>query len=91
MAGAPVGQIGLVVEELCTDDSFTPVTRRVIQFLRGGVPEVWLLDPETRSVSIYAPGTDLDVITEGDEEDGRDTLSRLRCRVADLVGPSSGR
>ena len=79
-----MGSIRLVVEEPSPEEGFTATVRRVIQFLKGGVEQVWLLYPETRSVTVYRAGTHLMVVDEEDERAGRECLPDSRCRVADF-------
>jgi Uma2 family endonuclease len=74
----------LVVEVLSPSDQMAKVNRRISQFLKRGVPLVWLVDPETRTVTIYSPGKDLQVLQETDEITGEDVLPKLRFRVADF-------
>src|SRR5262249_683850 len=57
---------------------------RVSQYLRRGVPLVWLVDPEVRSVTVYRPGQDYTVLDETDELFVEEVLPGWRCRVADL-------
>jgi Uma2 family endonuclease len=74
----------LVVEVLSPSDQMAKVNRRISQFLKRGVPLVWLVDPETRSVTVYRPGKELRVVQETDELTGEDVLPKLRFQVADL-------
>jgi Uma2 family endonuclease len=43
----------LVVEVLSPDDRPGKTNRRVEQYLRRGIPVVWLIDPEERIVTVY--------------------------------------
>jgi len=74
----------LVVEVLLPSDKMAKVNRRISQFLKRGVPLVWLVDLETRSVTVYQPGQDLRVVQEAEELTGEDVLPKLRYRVAEL-------
>jgi Uma2 family endonuclease len=60
------------------------VNRRIIQFLKRGVPLVWLVDPEVRTVTVYQPGKELYLVDDTEEVTGEDVLPDLRFRVADL-------
>src|SRR5262249_31137378 len=57
----------LAVEVLSPTDRITSATRRVTQFLKWGVPLVWLLDPEERTVTVFRPDRPPEVI-EADQE-----------------------
>jgi len=74
----------LAVEVLSPDDRPGKMTRRVSQFLRKGIPLVWLVDPEGRDVTVYRPGQEPYVLDEQDEITGEDVLHDFRCRVADF-------
>jgi Uma2 family endonuclease len=74
----------LIVEVLSPSDQITKVNRRITQFLRRGVPLVWLVDPEMRTVTVYRPGAEMRLIKATGELTGEDVLPKLRYRVADL-------
>ncbi len=74
----------LVVEVLSPHDSPGKVNRRISQYLRRGVPLVWLVDPDPRIVTVYRPGKDMYTRDETEELTGEDVLSDLRLRVAEL-------
>lgn len=83
----------LVIEVLSPSDRMTKVTRRITQFLKWGVPLVWLIDPEEQTVTVYRRG-DVPQVLERDEElTGGDILADFRCRVADfffVAGEANG-
>lgn len=68
----------LLIAEVLDDDKWTALARRISQFLTHGVPEIWAVDPEARSVTVFRPGTNHAVL-EGD-----DLLPDLSRSVADL-------
>jgi Uma2 family endonuclease len=74
----------LLVEVLSPSDKWSAVNRRVSQYLRRGVPLVWLVDPEARTVTCYQPGKNLKVLRGNEELTGEDVLPKLRYRVAEL-------
>jgi Uma2 family endonuclease len=74
----------LVVEVLSPSDQMTKMARRVSQFLKRGVPLVWVVDPEEHAVTVYRPGKAHKVVRETEEITGEDVLPGLRYRVADL-------
>jgi Uma2 family endonuclease len=74
----------LVVEVLSPTDQLTRVNRRVKQYLARGVPLVWLVDPEVRSVTVYQRGQEHRVLDETEELTGDGVLADFSLRVADL-------
>ncbi|MBV9122317.1 MAG: Uma2 family endonuclease [Planctomycetes bacterium] len=81
----------LVVEVLSPSDQTGKVMRRLSQYLKRGVPLVWLVDPEVRIVTVYRPGREHQVVEETEELTGEEVLPGFRCRVAELFalpGPS---
>jgi Uma2 family endonuclease len=71
----------LVVEVRSPNDREKKIQRRLAEYLRLGVPMVWLVDPEDRYVSVYEPGKIHQVLEETDELAGGDVLPEFRCRV----------
>ncbi len=74
----------LVIEVLSPSDQLSKVNRRIIQYLKRGVPLVWLVDPDVRTVTVYRPGKELYLVDDTEELTGEDVLPDLRMRVADL-------
>jgi Uma2 family endonuclease len=74
----------LVVEVWSPTDQPGKVNRRISQYLKRGVPLVWLVDPEVRTVSVYRPGKEHYVVEEAETLTGEDVLPGLRHRVAEL-------
>jgi Uma2 family endonuclease len=74
----------LAVEVLSPDDRIGKVIRKILDFLRNGVDLVWLIDPETRNVTVYRPGKEPYVVEENQELTGEDVLPGFRCQVADF-------
>jgi Uma2 family endonuclease len=74
----------LAVEVLSPNDRPGKVTRKVKDYLKSGVKMVWVVDPEERNVTVYRPGTDLEVFDLTQHLDGGDALPGFRCAVADF-------
>lgn len=74
----------LAVEVLSASDRWGPVLRKIADYLRNGVDMVWLIDPESRTVTVYRPDKVPRVYEEYEELDGEDVLPGFRCRVADF-------
>jgi Uma2 family endonuclease len=71
----------LVVEVSSPDDQWTKMNRRVGEYLRMGVPLVWVIDSEGRGVTVYRRGRDLFTLDQGEELTGEDVLPDFRCQV----------
>jgi Uma2 family endonuclease len=74
----------LAVEVLSPDDRPGKTMRRVSEFLRQGIPLVWVVDPEACDVTVHRPGKEPYVLGKDDEITGEDVLPDFRCRVADF-------
>lgn len=48
----------LVAEILSPNDTVEQIHEKVREFTRAGVPVVWILDPEDRTVKVYRPGVE---------------------------------
>lgn len=74
----------IAVEVLSPNDRRSVVRAKIKEYLFYSVKLVWLVDPETRTVTVYQGnmrGTELD---EADTLDGGDVLPGFSCQVADL-------
>jgi Uma2 family endonuclease len=74
----------LAVEVLSPEDRAALVMRKITEFLRSGVKMVWVVDLESRSVTVHRPDKP-QVSVEGDQElTGDDVLPGFSCKVADI-------
>ncbi len=74
----------LVVEVLSPSDSQTRTLLRVQQYHARGVPLVWVVDPEERTVHVYAPNEFPMVLDESETLTGNGVLPDFECKVAEL-------
>jgi Uma2 family endonuclease len=74
----------LVAEILSPDDRISRVLIRTDQYLKCGVALFWLIDPDSRTLTVYRKGREPVTLYESDELTGEDVLKGFRCRVADL-------
>jgi Uma2 family endonuclease len=74
----------LVVEVLSPTDTWSRTSRRVIQYLRHGVPLVWVVDPDALTVTVLRPGELQQLLDETDALTGNGVLPDFSCKVADL-------
>jgi Uma2 family endonuclease len=76
----------LVVEVLSPDDRAVDVNQKLREYFAIGVGEVWVADPEARSVSTYRSPTDIREFRERDRLSGEGALREFEMRVADIFG-----
>lgn len=74
----------LAVEVLSPNDTARYLTEKVNDFLNNGVDVVWVVDPESRTVTIYSRTEGVKSLTEKDTITGGDVLPGFKCKVADF-------
>lgn len=77
----------LIVEVLSPTDTMRKTTVRVGQYLKRGVPLVWVIDPEERIVYVHRPEEFGKVLDETEELTGNGVLPDFSCPVRDLFTP----
>lgn len=74
----------LVVEVVSPSDSALLVQGKVTDWLAAGCRLVWVLYPDTRTVTEYRSLADVRVLTANENLDGADVLPGFSCAVVDL-------
>jgi Uma2 family endonuclease len=74
----------LAVEILSPNDRADQVTRKITDYLQSGVALVWLVNPESREVTVYPRDNGPRLYTEKQTLTGGNVLPGLKCKVADL-------
>lgn len=74
----------LAVEVMSPSDTFGEMSERIQDQLDAGTALVWLIDPESRKVTVYRPGKQHYVLCDTDELTGDDVLPDFRCKVSDF-------
>jgi Uma2 family endonuclease len=82
--GPPKRLPDLVVEVLSPSDRLGMVMRKVQQYLRAGIAMVWVVDGESRNVTVYRSGREPRVLEENEVLDGEDVLPGFTCAVSEL-------
>jgi Uma2 family endonuclease len=75
----------LVVEVVSPSDHFSRVQGKARHYVERGVRLVWVVDPEDRSVTVYRPGRQANILVEKDTLSGEDVLPGFSCLVAQLL------
>ena len=74
----------LAVEILSPVDEEERVADEIAAYLAGGVPLLWLIDSQRRTIAIHAPGRPVVTLADGDELDGGAVLPEFRVAVTDI-------
>ena len=74
----------LAVEVVSPNDLSYEVERKTIEFLDAGVPLVWVIDPEARTVRIYRGDGSSGWLREDGELSGEGVLPGFRCRLTTI-------
>ena len=78
--GAP----DLAVEVVSPGDTTREVDEKANGWLRGGALAVWVVNPRSKTVSVYSADGTVNILVEGSILDGGDVLPGFRCPVSDV-------
>ena len=78
--GAP----DLAVEIVSPTDKASDLAVKIADYLAAGTQQVWIVEPNTRTVTVYQPGGEARVYGADDTLDGGDLLPGLALPVGDL-------
>lgn len=74
----------LAVEVLSPSNTAAEMRRKRDEYFRNGVRLVWIVDPKTRTVEVYAPRRKPVVLTEAETLDGGKVLPGFTLSLAEL-------
>ena len=74
----------LAVEVLSPADTASEIQKKVEEYLTGGVPLVWIVDPALQRVTVYRSLQDIRILTPEDELDGGQVVPGFRVNVAEI-------
>ncbi len=74
----------LAVEVVSPGDSQSYVHRKVLHYLDHGVALVWVVDPKTRTATVYRSRQDVCILAEAEDITGGDVLPGFSCRVGEF-------
>lgn len=80
--GAP----DLVVEVVSPSDVSASIHEKTLQYLEAGARLVWVVDPGTRSVTVYRPDGSANVLRGDSVLTGEDVLAGLEAPLAEIFG-----
>jgi Uma2 family endonuclease len=81
--GVPI----LAVEILSPDDVLESVEDKLDGYLEVGVPVVWVINPRRRTLVIYRPGAEPEMVTASQEVSGEPELPGFRVPLAEFFVP----
>ena len=74
----------LAVEVLSPEDTASEIQKKVEEYLAGGVPLVWVVDPANQKVTVYRSLQDIKILSADQELDGGQVISGFRTKIADI-------
>ena len=81
--GSPVPP-DLAVEVVSPTDIQYNVTEKALTYLNAGVRLVWVIEPVSKTVTVYRSKTDIKMLTIDDTLTGEDVVEGFSCQVAQL-------
>jgi Uma2 family endonuclease len=77
----------LAVEVVSLHDTVHDLNEKLREYREAGFPLVWIVDPETRTVTIHPRGGRPRILTADDEIAAEEALPGFRCKVGELFPP----
>jgi Uma2 family endonuclease len=77
----------LVVEVLSPNDLAEDVAEKIDEYLGNGFPLIWVVQPRTRTTTIYRADGSVTLLHEGDEITADNVLPNFRCKVSEFFPP----
>jgi len=74
----------LAVEVRSPDQSWKQLVEKVAEYLKLGVPLVWVVDPKTERVHVFQPDQEPQVFAAGNELTAGTALPGFRCMVEEI-------
>ncbi len=79
--GAP----DLAVEVVSPTDTVEEVDAKVDDYLTAGARLIWIINPKRRTVTVYRPNTNPEILRDIQSLDGADIVPGFRCAVLDVL------
>ena len=74
----------LAIEVVSPSDVQSRIAEKALAYLNAGTRLFWVLEPVTKTVTIYRSERDLEMLTRDDTLTGEDVIPRFTCPVANL-------
>jgi Uma2 family endonuclease len=77
----------LAIEVLSPSNLAVEIHEKVLDYLTAGTRLVWVVDPHTRTVTVYGSRHESRLLTLGDDLEGGEVLPGFQISLADLFRP----
>ena len=74
----------LAIEVVSPSDAFRRVIEKAFAYLEAGTQIVWVIEPGSKTVTVYRSETDIKLLTREDTLAGEDVVEGFSCQVAQL-------
>ena len=74
----------LAVEVVSPSDAFRRVIEKAFAYLEAGTQIVWVIEPGSKTVTVYRSETDIKLLTRNDTLTGEDVVEGFSCQVSQL-------
>ena len=74
----------LAVEVVSPTDVLHRVVEKAFAYIDAGTQLVWVLEPKSKTVTVYRSETDITLLTRNDTLTGEDVIEGFSCQVAEL-------
>lgn len=81
----------LAVEVISPHDTAQELNLKLNDYRAVGIPLVWVIDPNARTVQVVRADRSGTILTDGDTLSGEDVLPGFACNVSDFLPPQAGR
>lgn len=79
----------MAAEVISSNDLASEIDEKVEEYLAAGIPLVWVINPEVRTVIIHRGDGSVTKLHENDELTGENVIPGFRCKVAELFPPAA--
>jgi Uma2 family endonuclease len=74
----------LAVEVVSPSDTAREVSEKAADWIRFGARAVWVVDPDSKTVTVYAADRSVETIAQGEMLDGGEVLPGFWCDVSEI-------
>jgi len=74
----------LAIEVVSPSDTVYDVIEKALEYLNAGTQMVWVIEPITKTVTVYRSPDDIKLLTKNDTLTGEDVVEGFQCAVAEI-------